>query len=238
LVEAERHVEGSDHQNLVFVSAMSSFLSSFFSDQAKTFRPKAAHKTQGRCKLHDVCKATLGVGDMRAAVKLPAGEDLNEWLAVNTVDFFNEISLLFGVVSEFCQADSCPLMTCGARFEYLWADGVKVKKPVQLSAPAYIANVMEWVEQQLNDRALFPLEPNESFPKDFAKRVANIFKRIFRIYGHIYCHHLPQVVLLGAEAHLNTCFRHFILFVQEFQLIEEAEQEPLKDVIASFTLQK
>ena len=28
----------------------------------------------------------------RLAVMLPEGEDLNEWLAVNTVDFFNQVS--------------------------------------------------------------------------------------------------------------------------------------------------
>ena len=32
------------------------------------------------------------------------GEDENEWLAVNTVDFFNEINLLYGVIAEFCTA--------------------------------------------------------------------------------------------------------------------------------------
>ena len=39
---------------------------------------------------------TLGSGDIRTAVALPRGEDLNEWLAVNTVDFFNEVSALGG----------------------------------------------------------------------------------------------------------------------------------------------
>lgn len=45
---------------------------------------------------------TLGSGNLRSAVKLPAGEDYNEWLAVNTIDFYNAINLLYGVVSEFC----------------------------------------------------------------------------------------------------------------------------------------
>ena len=46
--------------------------------------------------------ATLGSGNLRAAVKLPAGEDYDEWLAVNTVDFYNAINLLYGLVAEFC----------------------------------------------------------------------------------------------------------------------------------------
>ena len=35
--------------------------------------------------------ATLGSGNLREAVKLPTGEDLNEWLAVNS----NTLSLQF-----------------------------------------------------------------------------------------------------------------------------------------------
>jgi hypothetical protein len=31
---------------------------------------------------------TLGQGDLREAVRLPIGEDLNEWLAVNSNNFF------------------------------------------------------------------------------------------------------------------------------------------------------
>jgi hypothetical protein len=34
--------------------------------------------------------ATLGSGNLREAVRLPPGEDINEWLAVNTVDFFKQ----------------------------------------------------------------------------------------------------------------------------------------------------
>lgn len=76
---------------------------------------------------------------MREAVKLPRGEDLNEWLAVNSkliffspsflnlvsaVDFFNEISLLYGTITEFCTADSCPVMNAGARYR-----GCRVASP-------------------------------------------------------------------------------------------------------------
>lgn len=120
------------------------------------------------------------------------------------------------------------------QFEYLWADGVKVKKPIKLCARDYVDALMVWVEGQLADRTLFPIEAGDKFPADFAKRVAAIFKRMFRVYGHIYCHHLSQIVLLGAEAHLNTCFRHFYLFSRQFNLIEDAELAPLQDLISSF----
>lgn len=35
------------------------------------------------------------------------------------------------------------------QYEYLWADGVKYKKPVRLSAPEYIDKLFDWVEAQV-----------------------------------------------------------------------------------------
>ena len=49
----------------------------------------------------------------RLAVMLPEGEDLNEWLAVNTVDFFNQINMLYGTITEFCTEERCPIMSAG-----------------------------------------------------------------------------------------------------------------------------
>ena len=72
-------------------------------DKAKTFRPKRNHRVgTKRYELHKHAQATLGTGNLHEAVTLPEGEDENEWLAVNTVDFFNEINLLYGVIAEFC----------------------------------------------------------------------------------------------------------------------------------------
>lgn len=88
---------------------------------------------------------------MRAAVALPEGEDESEWLAVHSmlncfpfydltysesdtffhaaVDFYNEISLLFGTVSDLVTPEKFPTMCAGDKYEYLWADGGSVKKP-------------------------------------------------------------------------------------------------------------
>jgi len=39
------------------------------------------------------------------------------------------------------------------QYEYLWADGVKVKKPTRLSAPEYINNLFDWIESQASQTA-------------------------------------------------------------------------------------
>ena len=48
------------------------------------FKPKHASKGTSSYQLRQFAEATLGSGSLRKAVKLPEGEDLSEWLAVNS----------------------------------------------------------------------------------------------------------------------------------------------------------
>ena len=153
-------------------------------DKAKTFKPKRTHRVgTKRFELHKYAQATLGTGNLHEAVTLPEGEDANEWLAVNTVDFFNEINLLYGVIAEFCSEQACPIMCAGPKYEYMWADGKEIKKPVAVSAPRYVDYLMSWVQNQLDDEKIFPTQLGVPFPPDFVERVQNIFKRLFRVYA-------------------------------------------------------
>lgn len=54
--------------------------------------------------------------------------------------------MLYGTITEFCTLHDCPVMSAGPkyvqwcscltwRYEYLWADGHTVKKPIKCSAP-------------------------------------------------------------------------------------------------------
>lgn len=47
------------------------------------FKPRNANRGTSSYQLRQFAEATLGSGSLRKAVKLPEGEDLNEWLAVN-----------------------------------------------------------------------------------------------------------------------------------------------------------
>lgn len=67
------------------------------------------------------------------------------------VDFFNRINLIYGTVSEYCNETTCPTMSGGPRYEYLWADGENFKKPTQLPAPKYVEYLMDWTESQINN---------------------------------------------------------------------------------------
>jgi MOB kinase activator 1 len=205
-------------------------------DKQKTFKPLKGHKKGTKqYDLHAFAKSTLGSGDMRAAVALPEGEDENEWLAVHTVDFYNEISLLYGTISEFCTPETCPTMSAGSKYEYLWADGAQVTKPVKVPACEYVDLLLTWIDGQLTNEAIFPTSVDTPFPKNFKSVVKNIMKRTFRVYAHIYFSHFQQVVALSAEPHLNTCFKHFVWFVIHHQLVDAKELAPLEDLINSLT---
>lgn len=48
-----------------------------------TFKPHKTAKGTSSYQLRQFADATLGSGSLRKAVKLPEGEDINEWLAVS-----------------------------------------------------------------------------------------------------------------------------------------------------------
>lgn len=133
------------------------------------------------------------------------------------------------------------------RYEYRWADGITIKKPIEVSAPKYVEYLMDWIESQLDDETIFPqrlgmldiltklvvqlaefsglyspyymlhntlllISAGAPFPSNFREVVKTIFKRLFRVYAHIYHSHFQKIVSLKEEAHLNTCFKHFVLF--------------------------
>lgn len=203
---------------------------------AKTLRAKknVPVGTKGQ-KLKRHIDVTLGSGNLLEAVKLPPGEDLREWLAVNAVDFYNAIAILYTTLDEFCTDKSCEVMSAGSKYEYLWADGVRYKRPVRLSAPEYIDKLFDWVESQMDDNSIFPQQLGTPFPPNFVDTVKTIFKRLFRVYAHMYHSHFKQVCDLGEEAHLNTCFKHFIYFTLHYNLVEEKELAPLQELIEQFT---
>lgn len=70
------------------------------------------------------------------------------------------------------------------------------------------------------------------FPKNFLQICKKILCRLFRVFVHVYIHHFDRVIVMGAEAHVNTCYKHFYYFVTEMNLIDRKELEPLVSVSA------
>jgi MOB kinase activator 1 len=153
---------------------------------------------------------------------------------IAAVDFFNEVNLLFSLVEDQLSDEKFPSMTAGPKYEYFWQDDDKYPRPTKLPARQYIRHLITWIDSQTNNPAIFPTGTDGSFPADFEEVVRRIFKRMFRVYAHIYYHHWDYIRSMGADAHLNTCFKHFVFFVQRFELVAKEELEPLDELISSF----
>lgn len=172
------------------------------------------------------------------AVKLPQDEDINEWLAIHVVDFYNQINMLYGAITEFCSPKTCPRMIATDEYEYLWqetnpsSNGMALpKRPVSLPACEYTENLMNWIQNFFDNDNIFPSKIGAPFPQQFPSLVKTIFKRLFRIYAHIYCHHFHEISELGLQSHLNTSLKHYVLFSNEFNLITRKDYGPLEDLV-------
>ncbi|QLL31461.1 hypothetical protein HG536_0B03240 [Torulaspora globosa] len=152
-------------------------------------------------------------------------------MAVHCVDFYNQINMLYGTVTEFCSPQSCPRMIATNEYEYLWSFH-KGESPVAVSAPKYVECLMKWCQDQFDDETIFPAKTSGQFPTKFIQRfVIPMLRRLFRVYAHIYCHHFNEVLELNLQTVLNTSFRHFCLFSQEFELLRPADFGPLLELV-------
>jgi len=136
------------------------------------------------------------------------------------VDFFNQVNMLYSTVTEFCSPTACPTMSAGQRYEYLWADPTPNKsrgEPLKMSAPEYVDTLMTYIQSRIDDEATFPSKIGAPFPRGFMDVVKTIWRRLFRVYAHVYCEHFSVIVGLGLESHLNTSFKHFVLFAKQFE---------------------
>ncbi|KAF2203873.1 maintenance of ploidy protein MOB2 [Delitschia confertaspora ATCC 74209] len=212
---------------------MSGFITTINPRTRGAFKPQKSSRGTSSWQLKQYAEATLGSGSLRKAVKLPEGEDKDEWLAVNVVDFYNQINLLYGSITEFCSPQSCPEMKATDEFEYLWQDSENFKKPTKMPAPEYIEHLMAWVQSNIDNEQMFPSRIGVPFPKTFPALLRNMFKRLYRVYAHIYCHHYPVIIELGLEPHLNTSFKHYVLFIDEHGLASNSKDfwGPLGDLV-------
>lgn len=197
-------------------------------------QPVSTHKD-----IRNYAEQTLGSDNaLIQAVKLPQDEDINEWLAIHVVDFYNQINMLYGTITEFCSPKSCPRMIATEEYEYLWQEtnptangSVSPKRPRSLPACEYIENLMNWIQNFFDNDNIFPSKIGAPFPQQFPTLVKTIFKRLFRIYAHIYCHHFHEISELGLQSHLNTSLKHYVLFSNEFNLISEKDYGPLEGLV-------
>lgn len=211
---------------------------SLASSHGATAAPAVATASAANAHADLRLQAEQTLGSNRAlaqAVVLPPNEDPSEWLALHVVDFYNQLNMLYGTITEFCSPQTCPRMTATSEYEYLWQDPLqRSKPPAHMSAPGYIEALMQWIQGFLDDETVFPVKMGVPFPLQFHALVKTIFKRMFRVYAHIYCHHFDEVNELGVQMHLNTSLKHFVLFAREFDLLTKKDLGPLQELVERF----
>ena len=170
-------------------------------------------------------------------VRLPPGESCAAWVAVHAIDFYNDVSTIWAVMStdpylsSFRPGDGFP-----SGVEYRWSE-VPGAEAISVSAPVYIDKVLDWIAQQMNDESKFPDDDDEDKAlrvfqtPQFAALCGQIFRRLFRVYGIIYSSFFGTLEALEMAPHLNSCFKHFMFFCTEFGLLPEREIEPLEVLV-------
>jgi MOB kinase activator 1 len=78
-----------------------------------------------------------------------------------------------------------------------------------------------------------PTELGIGFSRKFEPIIKQVFKRLSRVYAHLYMAHFETFKEFGVDTILNTSFKHFVYFVQEFQLVSKKDLQPLEGLIAS-----
>lgn len=102
---------------------------------------------------------------------------------------------------------------------------MKFKRPTKLPAPEYVDALMNWAQGLLDNEEVFPNKIGKAafiikvpfsnlisislllgvpFPKNFRDNIRTIFRRLFRVYAHLYSNHFDHICALGIE---GACYR-------------------------------
>ncbi|KAL5252528.1 hypothetical protein ACHWQZ_G015341 [Mnemiopsis leidyi] len=176
---------------------------------------------------HVTCR--LHRDDLKTYVQLPKGVEENEWIATHTIKLYDNLQLITNCLTEYCTAENCPVMSGGQNLIFYWVS--ERNKKMRPTAPTYIEMVMSWTEKQIKDELVFPTKYGNQFPPTFKDTVRKMFRFFFHIIAHIYYSHFQDVINFELVPHLNTLFHHYVLFSQEFNLVEDKEMAPLETLI-------
>ena len=183
-------------------------------------------------------RGTMGLGTLTSVIKCPDGRNQDDWISMHAVEFYNQLTIFYSVVADSCTPESCPHMTAGPGYKYLWKDNNRYKTPTDMPAKEYISLLFDWADERLGDTNFFPSDPKANYPPEFKAETSKIFTRFLRIFAHIYIHHSHELKDSDAMPTFNSLFIHFYKFVKYFDLIQdEKEFGPLKPVLTQLNLE-
>lgn len=198
-------------------------------NKQKSFR-QSVLKLRSTLLSHDTADM-LGACELPSDFDVNSVDDLNSWLAENTVEFFNEGYLNYSMASENnpewhdqCQNPKLhPNRGYPEGVKYFWREAGN-PKPVELPADDYVSRVFLWIEQKIDDENIFPPDEDEPFPPEFRKYVKKIFQRLFRVYVIMYSNEC--LIQRMEKRALKSSLSLFLYFGWHWELLDfEDDQE-------------
>lgn len=181
--------------------------------------------------------------DAKAFVEMditcPAGEDVQEWIASNTIKFYIDLSLLYESVTDEAKSKYA---SAGEGFppgyKYLWIeDNAEEGTPVEVSGPEYIENALKWIDKSFDDKQMYPRSRKDEFSKDFLDETYQTMVLMFRIFAIFFFFDFGKISQ-EIQGILNTQFKHFIFFSNHYDLMVDSEEvAPLRDLVTKISLE-
>mmetsp|Transcript_10254 Transcript_10254/g.11785 ORF Transcript_10254/g.11785 Transcript_10254/m.11785 type:complete len:226 (-) Transcript_10254:422-1099(-) len=166
----------------------------------------------------------------------PEGEDLNEYIASNTISFYNDLVLLYESVVVDSRAKFVrPGSGFPPGFIYYWTeDALPGEEVSALSASGYMEKCLTWIDTTFSNQTIFPTDSSVDWPPDFLdNHICKIFTFMFRVFAILYHCHYELLVQNKVANLLNTTLKHFIFFSIRFNLLLDNEElEALSSPVA------
>eukprot|EP01087_Luapelamoeba_hula_P002254 TRINITY_DN1194_c1_g1_i2.p1 TRINITY_DN1194_c1_g1~~TRINITY_DN1194_c1_g1_i2.p1 ORF type:complete len:362 (-),score=64.37 TRINITY_DN1194_c1_g1_i2:49-1134(-) len=164
---------------------------------------------------------------------IPMGMSKAEWLRINTEGVFLFFHTLYeGLLRHKCTTETCPDMSAGPQYQFLWAEGPYRESPAVLPAKQYIDLLVKWAKERI--APFGPYDAQAPVSKDFQSACEQIWSRTLRIVMHIYWSHWEIVGEEGAVGLVNGNTKHYITFALKYKLLTNFESiAPISNVLLS-----
>lgn len=113
----------------------------------------------------------------------------------------------------------------------MWCDGVTFKQPISIPARTYMKFCLLWTQQQLKDPKVITTAPNALYSADSLSTWKMMYRRLLRVYAHLYINHQEDFEKIGALGSVLQCmFRRFLIYGIESGLTSKKELFPVKEI--------
>lgn len=168
--------------------------------------------------------------------------EVHDWWAENTVDFLNEVQLIFGTLTDNNEDwdDICNSARGSAgqnsgypkNVTYRWKAN-KESPPIVLPVDQYVDHVIVWCNAQIENEEIFPTDEDTPFPKDFHDKLQKMYKRLFRVFAIMFAN--PCLCKRASvESSLDLCFQHFLYFGWKWDLLDDRELSIISSVVKPY----